>query len=824
MTPSLQPFAAIHEALCDAFTLGSLERMVSLKLGRDLYDHAGKGEKPQVVFELVDKARRDGFLDDLVIAARQANPGNEKLAALPPTRGEELRYLRRLIEETEKLAQLYSPLRGIAAAGLKDKADFLPEALEDDPNLSPLVWEQRKHAIPERREVERYDDILDAYLKVNRVALLGAPGSGKSTTLRKLTVKLARDAEANPDAPLPVLAALGQWTDDKRLGRFLAQTAGFAIEGLSKAGRLVLLLDGLNEVPTALRGDKAREVRRLVEDTLRRGTKILVSCRREDYTGDLDLGLDTLTLESLSPKQVRAALRQWCNNHAEVAETIFWQLAGDARLAEVWRKWESAGASEEEFWTANDPEDHKEVYAKTTGPDDELWRRHVRDDPRNLVRLAANPFLLSMLVVVWRRKGALPRNRGDLFRQFIDSLLGREKLFRQDPETEEWRLEPEGKRLVDGLTDLAWRMQRDRTGAADFGVLTVVGRDVAVKALSGEELLKKALDSTLLEGDGELRFRHQLFQEYFTARALKARMESMEAAELWPRARWWERSGWEETAVLLAGLHSGDCTQVIRWLAEAQPEVAAQCVLESGAEIGDRPGLLRELQAAWLPRLTDTAREPEPEGRAAIGRALGRLDLDHRKGVGGDEKGVPDIDWVEIPGGEFVYQKGERRRLETFWMARYPVTNRQFQAFLDAEDGYRDDHWWAGLTDPERTPVSGSWTESNHPRETVSWWEAMAFCAWLEDKLKREVRLPTEWQWERAARGREGRVYPWCDEYRAGYANIDETDQGAGPHYLRRTSAVGLYPDGASAEAAALCSGPQENRLSTWFCKPQVSA
>jgi Sulfatase-modifying factor enzyme 1 len=140
-----------------------------------------------------------------------------------------------------------------------------------------------------------------------------------------------------------------------------------------------------------------------------------------------------------------------------------------------------------------------------------------------------------------------------------------------------------------------------------------------------------------------------------------------------------------------SGRFVGDCSNIIRWLANAQPEVAAQCILESGAEIANQPALLRELQSAWLPRLTSLEREPAPESRAAIGRALGRLGLDNRKGTGLRPDGLPDIDWVEILGGEFLYGEGERRRIETFRMARYPVTNAQFQAFLDARDGYAGD-------------------------------------------------------------------------------------------------------------------------------------
>jgi hypothetical protein len=251
--------------------------------------------------------------------------------------------------------------------------------------------------------------------------------------------------------------------------------------------------------------------------------------------------------------------------------------------------------------------------------------------------------------------------------------------------------------------------------------LTVVSRETAIQSLSSEALLKKAQDTTLLEGTDELRFRHQLLQEYFNAQALRHNMNEIRAEDLWPPQHWWRRTAWEETAVLLAGFHAGDCSAIIRWLANAQPEVAAQCIQESGAEIANETALLRELQSAWLPRLTDIEREPAPEARAAIGRALGRLGLDNRKGIGLRPDGLPDIDWVEIPGGEFLYQE-ERRRIKTFRMARYPVTNAQFQAFLDAGDGHTDDRWWKSLSHPSRNRTSrpGNWNESNHPRVAVS--------------------------------------------------------------------------------------------------------
>ncbi|MCQ1548156.1 MAG: formylglycine-generating enzyme family protein [Candidatus Accumulibacter phosphatis] len=169
---------------------------------------------------------------------------------------------------------------------------------------------------------------------------------------------------------------------------------------------------------------------------------------------------------------------------------------------------------------------------------------------------------------------------------------------------------------------------------------------------------------------------------------------------------------------------------------------------------------------------------------------------------------MPDLDWVDIPGGEFRYQQRQRRTLGTFRIARYPITNVQYQTFVDAGD-YREERWWRDLRRPK--PEPSRWPQGNRPRTNVDWYEAVAFTRWLSAQLRYEVRLPTEEEWERAAGGREGREYPWGAQYESGRANIDETARWGrekiGEWSLGQTTAAGVYPHGASAEGVLDLSG-----------------
>ncbi|GAB6043120.1 NACHT domain-containing protein [Endothiovibrio diazotrophicus] len=372
------------------------------------------------------------------VALRPGGPAGERGHANEapplPAREAELDYLARLLGEIERKARLYAPLRGIAEIRPNPATDPLLAPWADDEDLALLLHRPRARRTSPEGPPKEYEEILEAFDEVKQAALLGAPGAGKSTTLRKLAAELAQRAVECASAPLPILVSLGEWRGDEGLAAFLAgrlRELGGALQTLSEAGRLIVLLDGLNEVPTARRHAKAGEVQAL-RSALAADTPFIVSCRRDDYVGELDLGLDTLSLEPLSPPRIRAVLKLWLEGAEGAegvapgsAERLFWQLAGDPQLAGVMETWLAAGATEEAFWSVSTPQVGWEIANEIGWANHRLRLRHI-PNPRSLLRLAANPFMLTMLYQVWAFEGELPRNRGELFAHFVDRLLIRE--------------------------------------------------------------------------------------------------------------------------------------------------------------------------------------------------------------------------------------------------------------------------------------------------------------------------------------------------------------------------------------------------------------
>ena len=135
-----------------------------------------------------------------------------------------------------------------------------------------------------------------------------------------------------------------------------------------------------------------------------------------------------------------------------------------------------------------------------------------------------------------------------------------------------------------------------------------------------------------------------------------------------------------------------------------------------------------------------------PEGKFIMGSD--RIDTDAMGREFGMRKGRLYED--EYP-KRMVYLKG-------FYMDRYEVTNREYKKFVDSAN-YNPPEPWENGAYPEK--------EADHPVVNVTWFDAHAFCKWAEK------RLPTEEEWEKAARGPNGDIYPWGNEYDPKRANLE---------------------------------------------------
>ncbi len=157
-----------------------------------------------------------------------------------------------------------------------------------------------------------------------------------------------------------------------------------------------------------------------------------------------------------------------------------------------------------------------------------------------------------------------------------------------------------------------------------------------------------------------------------------------------------------------------------------------------------------------------------------------------------------------------LYEKPQHEVCLTsgYWIDQYEVTNAAFEAFV-ADGGYTNaDYWsekgaaWLKGKDVSKLPVACEDTEADHPRVCVTWYEAEAYAAW------RGGSLPSEAQWEFAARGSESRVYPWGDEWDTAKANVLDSEG---------LTAVDAYPDGVSWVGAYDMAGNAMEWAQDWL-------
>jgi formylglycine-generating enzyme required for sulfatase activity len=154
------------------------------------------------------------------------------------------------------------------------------------------------------------------------------------------------------------------------------------------------------------------------------------------------------------------------------------------------------------------------------------------------------------------------------------------------------------------------------------------------------------------------------------------------------------------------------------------------------------------------------------------------------------------VEMVQVPKGQFTYGEDRTRKTidQAYWIDKYPVTNEKYRAFIVA-DGYGNRAYWSeeGWKWKTENNIAGpgywnepTWNQADHPVVGVSYYEAEAYAKWVGK------RLPTEREWEKAARGEDGRKYPWGDEFDQKKCNSEESA-------INHTTPITQYPKGVSS-------------------------
>ncbi|MBI4552620.1 MAG: SUMF1/EgtB/PvdO family nonheme iron enzyme [Candidatus Latescibacteria bacterium] len=245
------------------------------------------------------------------------------------------------------------------------------------------------------------------------------------------------------------------------------------------------------------------------------------------------------------------------------------------------------------------------------------------------------------------------------------------------------------------------------------------------------------------------------------------------------------------------------------------PVLASSIPPDSGAASGGmselaRPSwndLLRILQS---PQYTVGARDSLQRSvtDSAVGEFLSGLteSLNEQPGVGSPGEGDEYKDMVYVPAGPF-WMGGDSTNAderpfhqvstEAFYVDRYEVTNAQYKRFLEATGHTPPRHWLNGEYPPG---------EARYPVVGVSWYDADAYAKWAGK------RLPSEAEWEKAARGTDGRLYPWGDEFRPERLNV-----GGNEDSYETTSPVGSFPEGVSPYGVLDMGGNVWEWTTDWY-------
>lgn len=672
------------------------------------------------------------------------------------------------------------------------------------------------------------------------LVLLGDPGAGKTTFVDFVALCMAGH-ELNEEANLGLLG------DKWRQGWFLPVRVvlrDFVVQGLPSIGQEASHWDLWRYLEAEVGKDFAPHLREYLEGERDRGVIILLD------------GFDEVPEANERRQQVMDVVQGFVERYAGcrflLTSRVYawkrqdWQLAGfaEARLAPF-----NEGQIEKfvEQWYKELSERRREMSPlQATERAKQLKQAILRNE--RLKKLAGRPLLLTLMTSLhaWRG-GDLPQRREKLYDRAVELLLqiweGHRVVY--DPDSQEREstqaihdlLKADSEKLLKALEEVAYEVHAGQftlSGTADIPERTLaeaLWRIRGDQTIYPDQIIRHLQERSgllLQSGVKVYKFPHRSFQEYLAARYLSGK-EPAEAAVLMLQ----EPERWQEVVLLAIAKIRETPPYVWQWVHALAPDlppnepqqpepnvahaayVAAMGVIENDLYTDvpqtheDKVQRLR----CWLVVILEKGLLPARQ-RALAAHALACL-ADPRS----DIMTLPPLLTSPILSTTGV----------SFEAGIYPVTNAQFNQFIEAGGYDLNRNWWRGegcrwLQNPPdyrgevkqpRFWGQSDLNDANQPVVGVSYYEAEAFCGWLSHKYGREYRLPTEEEWLLLAQGTGRREYPWGNEWRDDAANTSESG-------INKPSAVGIFPEGVTPTGAHDCAGNIYDWCASWYDSQQT--
>ena len=645
-------------------------------------------------------------------------------------------------------------------------------------------------------------DVTSALCIYDKVVLLGSPGSGKSTTAKMIAISLIQQfiesngkdsqlsywSNLNPQ-PLPILVevrdfAMKMLSDTKEQGSseiFLKYLQKFYLEeneilndyflkNLSEGG-CILIFDGLDEIAVSINNNetlnqKRDQIRATIESITRRFSKcrVIVTSR---FVGYSDWQLKNYEIVNIMPL-----------NDTEVKRILVSLFIREGI--------------------------EKDLIEKKC----DLLLNHLQKIPK---KLREQPLFIVLLGLIYLDNEELPKSRSEILSHSIKVLLKSwSKKYNSAGDLSSF--------LGCSENDLQMALENIAYKSLSEGNLTAYDDEISniSKALIINELFEMQGDATagqlgailsyisinagiLNSPDAKnYKFAHRLFQEYLAASWIsnQKKKEDLLVGLL-------EKSfiTWQEVTLIFADMlvksdKENDLWALIDKLSSIQEKwsilILAKIIIEQKISFDSEKRwiltIIHELRNTFIKTLSSDSDFNSIE-RVEIALALNNIN-DTREGVSLDNNLIPNIKWCLINPQEKVHiglnldqipllnidsnqwsfsreQPSFLIDLKPFAISYYPITVKQFQAFIDDDLGYNNDLWWTNegkLWKIVNFPPNTNNVSANLPQNNVSWYEAVAFCNWLASKINKPVRLPTEIEWEATAKRLTNSLFPWGND------------------------------------------------------------